>query len=108
MNRPFYNNPVYISAVSMGATITGDTINLGGFKIISAVYTVTSASSPVGDLTIQMSNDKTTWIATAATVAISGNTTGKLEVVDTGAAFWRVVYTRTSGSATLTVSTNQK
>lgn len=96
-----------VTAGSMAATITSSTITLAsktGYAM-QAVYT----GSPVGTLTVEGSNDGTTWsTVTDSTVAVSaaGSTLYNISGVQYELA--RLLYTFTSGTGSLTVYASSK
>ena len=91
-----------------GATRTGSPIPATQVTQCTVIASVTGATSPVGTLELQASNDQapgfptssfvpTTWV-TLATTAVNGD--GSYQIAYTNVAYeWlRVVYTRTSGT----------
>jgi hypothetical protein len=65
-----------------------------------------SGTSPVGVLQIQFSNDDTNWTDLSGfTYNLSGNSgSWGFQQVIGGAPYYRAVYTRTSGTGTLTIT----
>lgn len=122
--RPYFVPYPVINAQSMGASITSAVTVIQKLSMPSYSYSWTG-STPVGALSIEVSNDyaqnsdgsvKTagTWTALYVVIGggdptpvnsipITGNTgTGFVDVPITGAFAIRTVYTRTSGTGTLT------
>lgn len=106
-------NFVVDSAVSLGASADGTAIpvdkNIEGFCIAAVI---SSSSSPVGTLKLQACIDTgstpTNWadISDSSTSAIADGTI--LWNIDAHSYKWvRTVYTRTSGSATMTTTFNE-
>ena len=73
------------------------------FIVIYSVQLVWAGTLPVGTVTLEASNDGTTWTTVAdSSTAISGNTgSGIIEYSLAGHKNVRVKYTRTSGVGTL-------
>lgn len=95
-------NDVFLDAGSMAGNLTSEIINLEHISAvaISAVYT----GSPVGTVKVQRSNDQVTWDdvpSSSTAVSAAGTTSWDIWVVPYPYA--RVVYTRTSGTGSLTV-----
>jgi hypothetical protein len=70
-----------------------------------------TGTSPVGTLAIQASTDNTTWVALdfGSTISISGNTgTHILNINQVPFSYLRAVYTKTSGTGTLTALLSSK
>ena len=67
-----------------------------------------SGTSPVGTLQLQGSVSGSAWFNVGSSVAVSGNT-GCVQVADVSSAYnyFRVVYTKTSGTGTLTAAQAQ-
>lgn len=94
-----FNDPLIVAA-SMGATITSASLYIGEARTISAQFTWSAGSSPVGAFSIQCSNDNTSF-ADVASSSVSGSSGTALINFDVpGFYYARIVYTRTSGSAT--------
>jgi len=101
----YKNNQSYIAATTMGADVTGDTIDAEGMNSCSFTAVNASDNSPNGDLHIQVSNDQSTWVNTTATAAIGGGAeTNLIELTDLPARFARMKYTRSSGGADATLN----
>lgn len=105
-----YLSTSVISGVDLGATRNSAAIPTDQLSHCSVVATVTGATSPVGTVKIQASNDPcppgfepqftpTNWVDVAsASVAVSDNGTVQIGVTTIAHRFVRVQYTRTSGS----------
>ena len=104
----FKNNQSYVSAATMDADITGDTIDASGMNSCSMTCVNTAGTSPVGTLYIQISNDQSTWVNTTATAAINAAETNVLEITALTARFVRIFYDFTSGTAALSVAFTMK
>lgn len=86
-----------LSAASAAATQTSTAYKALGVRALSVQATVASATSPVGTLSIQGSNDGTNF-ADITSVAVSANSTKVLSISDVSFVNIRVVYTYTSGT----------
>lgn len=104
---------------SLGSTFTSDPCPIHSANHVSISAIVSGASSPVGTFTLECSNDKTGPVSSAyrssdqaltpgnfvtidgSSEAISGNGTTIWNLQNVGFNWVRLVYTRTSGSATL-------
>lgn len=101
-----------LNAQSMGATFNSSPTNIERMDNVSIQTNVSGSSSPVGTFKVQVSNDYEqdadgtvraagNWIdVTGLSQAISGDTQILFELALTAAAWVRLVYTRTSGTAT--------
>lgn len=92
-----------VNAVSMATSITSSVQGMQNYHFIyiQAVFT----GSPVGTFTIQSSNDQTNWdTISGSSVAISAAGSQSWNICNIGYPYLRVVYTRTSGSGSLTVT----
>lgn len=106
-----FTNPVawvFDNAGDMSKTSNTSAATLDGVGDIRHVrfvmpYLVWTGTSPVGSAQLEVSPDNINWFNIGSAVAVSGNT-GKYswDVIDTGALWVRVVYTKTSGTGTLT------
>lgn len=66
-------------------------------------YIKWTGTSPVGSAQLQLSPNNTDWANVGAAIPVSGNAgTFFWDEIDTGAHWLRVVYTKTSGTGTLT------
>lgn len=97
----------FVSSADMAASITSSAITLAGKTGygIHAIY----AGSPVGTLTIEASNDGTTWetiTGTSTAVSAAGSTLFNLSNVSYELA--RLKYTRSSGTGTLNAYASDK
>lgn len=105
----FISNQVVITSGDMSlATVTSVSVpNAEGRHIaLSATF---SGSSPVGTLTLQGSNDGIQYGAIAAALAVSGNSgTVCLNVPNVAFPYINCLYTKTSGTGTITASISVK
>ena len=104
----FKNDQSYVSAATMNADITGDTIDASSMNSCSFTCVNTAGTSPVGTLYIQVSNDESEWVNTTATAAINAAETNLLELDNLPARFVRIFYDFTSGTAALSVAFTMK
>lgn len=101
-------NSKSIDAQSIGASVNGTPIDISSGHVLSVQFVWSSGSSPVGDLILQGSMDGTDWTA-VNTQAISGDSGSYMYSTNSaGFVFARAIYTRTSGSATLTARISLK
>jgi hypothetical protein len=103
-------NTAIISAGDVStATITSSTLEVKEIRTF-AVQAVWSGASPLGTLSIQGSNDGTNFKElSGGSIAVSGNTGNDLKnFPDCGYAYVQAVYTKTSGTGTITVTVNGK
>lgn len=129
-SRPQFNPYPVIDAVSMATSITSTPTVIQKLSMPSYSYSWSAGATPVGTVSVQISNDYTqnadgsvrnagTWTAIyfqldgAPTLVnsapITGNSgNGFIDVPITGAYAIRTVYTRVSGSGTMTVIINAK
>lgn len=84
------------------ATVTSTAFTVQHTPIVCIQAVWSAGSTPVGTLQLQGSVDGTNYFNVGSTVAVSGNS-GTAQVTDANAGylFARLLYTRTSGSATL-------
>jgi hypothetical protein len=110
-NRPLhvFNNTI-IDAESMGASITSDSQNLDTVSGFAFHAVITGSSSPVGTLTLEGSNsDIASEYTPFKTFTVNSSSDTFLVNYDNPHfRFLRSVYTRTSGSGTLTATINGK
>lgn len=119
--RPQFTPAIVINAVSMGASITSSPTIIQKLSMIN--YSVSWAgTSPVGVITVQASDDyalnsdgtvKTagTWntLPLSDTCDVSGNTgNGMIDIDQLAAYAIRLVYTRTSGTGTMSAIISAK
>ena len=98
-------NTNIISAVSMGADITSSAYNISDISNYAVQFTWSAGSTPVGTINVLISNDGVNFDLLAAAVAVSGNTGTKvIKDFMAGYVYIKAIYTRTSGSGTLTAS----
>lgn len=112
MSEPIHLfNDKVIDSQSMGADITSSSKNVQE-AISYSVHCIWSAgSTPVGTLDLQGSNDDVnfTSVLESGPAPISGNSGSLLINVEKHSyGYMRVVYTRTSGSGTMTTLVNAK
>ena len=87
---------------SMGGSITQtDPTNIQYMDRVGVQLSWTG--TPTGDFTVEVSNDKVVWNELTLSVAITaaGSADDAFIDAETAARFFRVVYTRTSGTGTL-------
>lgn len=104
-----FNEPVTVSNSGdmSQATLTSNSIALDhmGLAAIQAVYT----GSPVGSLKLQANVGGSTWTDVASsTVSVTAAGDNMWNLADIGYSAVRVVYTKTSGTGTLSVRANCK
>lgn len=75
-------------------------------RFVSVVLTWTG--SPVGSAQLYCSADQNNYIPLGTSLAVSGTGPVGWDVVDSGCHWLSVIYTKTSGSGTLTVSESSK
>lgn len=88
-------------------TLTSSAVELQHYILcgLQAVYT----GSPVGTLSLQASLDQTTWTDIAgATAAVAAAGSSLFNVSDLTYPYMRLVYTKTSGTGSLTVKSFSK
>jgi hypothetical protein len=101
------NVPIISAGDMSQATLTSDEILLGQI-FVCAVQAVFSGA-PVGSLKLQASVDGTTWTDVAnSTVAVSAAGDCLWNITDIGFPLMRCVYTKTSGTGSLTVTVEGK
>jgi hypothetical protein len=125
--RPQLSNFSSITNAPMAAAITGTPTIIDKLSMMSYSFSW-SGASPVGTISIQVSNDYAlsavgqvsnpgTWStltlqyagAATTTIAISGNTgNGLVDIFQTGAYAIRPIYTATSGNGSLSAIFNAK
>lgn len=107
---------------SMGATFTSTPTIITNLSMISYDIAWSAGSTPVGVITVEVSNTYAlnadgsvrtagnwTTLALSSTCSVSGNTgNGAIDVDLTGFYAIRLKYTRTSGSGTMNVTLNAK
>lgn len=96
-----------ISAIDGTATATGTAVNTEFFPILAVQAVWSAGSSPVGTVTLEGSLDGTNFTAiSGVSISVSGNSgaiVGKPTATLNADRFVRAVYTRTSGSGTISV-----
>ncbi len=121
-SRPIFTPHSVITNGDMSTSLTSDVTIIQNLSMISYSCAWSAGSTPVGAITVQVSNDYSqnadgsvrnagTWNTVTLSTAtnVSGNTGNGFIDIDAIAAFAiRLVYTRTSGSGTLNVIINGK
>lgn len=106
-------NKSIISAQSMGASFNGDAVYVGDAPGFSIQGVISGSSSPVGTLKLQASNDLESGSVTNFTdipdsdIAVTGDAVDMWDVMEHQYKWVRVVYTRTSGTATYNARINK-
>ena len=100
----FIDKATYISAGDMSSDVTGGAVKVTNCTEVAIIATVSSGSSPVGSLIVQVSNDNSTWVASSATSAVSADGSTLLSLSGVAAKYIRLFYDVTSGSGTLNAS----
>lgn len=102
-------NQIIINAQSMTSDIISNSININE-TILSGIQAVWSAgASPIGTLTVQVSNNDIDYTDFGSSLAVAGNSgSDAFNLQELGFGFMRVHYTAISGTGTLTVSCNRK
>lgn len=102
------NETPILSAGDMStASLTSAVINCE-VKILSAVSAVWTGS-PVGSLVLQASIDQSQWNTIGgSTQSVSGAGSVLYNIEDMGFPYMRAVYTKTSGTGSLTIKVNLK
>ncbi len=116
VNQTKQTSKAVASAVSMGASINSSAADCGASPHYSFHSVWSAGTSPIGTLNLQASNDGvtdgasvTTWTDVpvsvyTGSVAVTGNTGSSLiNAFNAGYKWCRAVYTRTSGTGTITV-----
>jgi len=98
-------NTTIISAVSMGGDVASSVYNISEISNYAVQFTWSAGSTPIGTINVLISNDGTNFALIGTAVAVSGNT-GTLVIKDTmaGYVYIKAIYTRSSGSGTLTAT----
>lgn len=103
---------VIINAQSMAGNISSSAVNINE-TMLGGIQAIWTGTAPVGTLTVQVSNAQPPTSDTDYTdfgsLAVSGNSGSdafNLELL--GFAYVRLVYTRTSGTGTMTATCNRK
>lgn len=109
------NNKLLMNAVSLGASVNSSAYRIENFTHVALQAVITGASSLNGAFKLQGSCDNpdasapTNWsdiTSSSATVTADGDVLWN--IVDPSYNWIRVVYTRTGGSATVSVRVNAK
>ncbi len=121
-SRPQFDPHSVITNVSMGASITSEVTIVNKLSMISYDISWTGGSTPIGVMSVQVSNtysknangsvrDAGNWttLTLSSTTNVSGNTgNGFIDVDATGAYAIRLVYTRSSGSGVMHATISAK
>ncbi len=121
-SRPFIKPHHLVVDHSLGATFSSSPTILTNISMISYDIAWSAGSSPVGVVTVEVSNtysqnvdgstrDAGNWttLALSSTCNVSGNTgNGAIDVDLTGFYAIRLTYTRTSGTGTMNVTVAAK
>ncbi len=107
--------------ISMAASFNSNPIKTDRFNKVGIHAVWATGSSPVGDFTLQITNDigyrhadgtvsgLTNWTTVTDTTAAAGGAAGsQYWDLETAARWVRVVYTRTSGSSTVDIRAHGK
>lgn len=110
--KPVVPSYAMINAVSMGASITSNTVNVLNLDQASILVEWSAGSTPVGVLTVEARNgEKENWyeLDFNSVMSVSGNT-GSIQIVFNQMPFTdiRLKYTRTSGSGTMDATITMK
>lgn len=103
-----FQNIKYFDTQSLSASVNGSAIDIQGCNHVSFIADVSASSSPVGTLKIQLSNDQNTWVDSSSTYSVTGDIATRLAQSNIGDRYCRLVYVRTSGTATLNASVSAK
>lgn len=126
--RPYLPPQPVITAASMGASITSSPTLFNNVSKIGYQAIWSSGSTPIGTLAVQFSSDYAigptgqvvnsgTWTtatinylgAPVTSIPVTGNSgSAFIDIYETSAHASRLVYTRTSGTATMTAYVNGK
>ena len=108
-NRKFhFFEHSYLVNISLDANITGEAIAIDLIDRIA--FQVNWTGTPTGQFFVQVSNDKTAWVTLPLSedVVAAGVADDALIDVETAARYIRLIYTRTSGTGLVSVSTFAK
>lgn len=94
---------------TLGATFNSGSLRVADHVLVN-IYLKWAGSTPVGSFKIQVSNDSddtpSNWEdLSGTTVAVTNDGSNMWNINNTGFRWMRIVYTRTSGSATISVAT---
>lgn len=90
------------TATSMSTDITGTIRDIGEARTIAAQMTWASGTSPVGSLQLQCSNNSNNWVIVSSVSVSGASGTVGINFDLPGYFYARLVYSRTSGTATST------
>lgn len=121
-SRPQFNPHKVFTNASMATSLISDVTIVQKLSMISYDVSWSAGSTPVGVMSVQVSNTYTqnadgtvrdagnwTTLALSAPTNVSGNTgNGFIDVDATGSYAIRLVYTRTSGSGTMNATISAK
>lgn len=98
----------YIDAVSMGATITGASTNIMNCDRVG--YEIVYTGTPTGTFSVEVSNTGTYWQTLTLSTPVTASGAGGNDFIDceTASKYCRLIYTRTSGTGTLSVALTAK
>lgn len=101
-------NKIILDEVSLGSNQTSDVVDVSETVNFTLQAVWSSGSTPVGTLSFQASLDGTNFTEISNS-AVSGSSGSVLfNAQNCGYVYFRCVYTRSSGSATLTVKISAK
>lgn len=96
-----------VSSGDMSASITSSATNIN--EVVSYAVQAVFTGSPVGSLSLEGSNDNTTYtVISSSTAAVSAAGSYLVNVELPAYSYVRLVYTRTSGTGTLNATINAK
>lgn len=121
-SRPIFTPHSVITNGNMATSLTSEVTIIQNLSMISYSSVWTAGATPVGVISVQVSNDYSqnadgtvrnagTWntLTLSAPTNVSGNTGNGFIDIDANAAYaMRLIYTRTSGSGILNVIVNGK
>ncbi len=84
---------------TVNAAVNSNSVNISRLDTASVQVNVTNESSPNGSVTLQASNDDSTWIdVTGSATNITDGSDIMLNLADVGYKYLRAAFARTSGS----------
>lgn len=104
---PMKINGAPTTAISIGQTQTTDAFPIQGLYAVAVQFSWFSGTLPSGECTVQGSVDGTYWstMTLSATLTVSGASGNQIaDVALSGCAWIRGVYTRTSGTGSMTIT----
>ena len=94
---------------SLDASFNSNAVDIRSQNMVGIAYQAADASSLNGTLTVQVSNDKNTWVNFGSyTVTLNANANGVFSVYPCPFSYIRLAYTRTGGTGTLNVQVGAK